>query len=1040
MGGNGQVGGLGGTGYGGTAEAGNWNPNEVTERTGISDFGDVSVTAAGQGGDGGAGDEGNGGADDGDGGDGYGGYAALTVSGMTIANNVSLNATGTGGVGTNGGDGYGGSGETGGVEIYVAPDSEAIITGNIEAVAFGFGGAGLTGDGGDGFGGEGNVTVEAGGSIDGGDDGNGGRLRGGDLFVRVRGEGGTGGSNGGAGGDGFAGGAYFDLLGSAKLSNIGLRSIGVGGLGGDGANGGDGGDGDGGDVTLIISGSLDAVDFEMIARGVGGYGGYGSDGRGGDGGDGWGGDSTLTVESGATLNARIFLGSTSTDGGNGGDGVDGFGDGGSAQGGNHYITIDGDAFFVGAVDEFEGFVATSYGNGGEGATGGDGTAGSSTITVNGSLTTDGRLQASAGAEGGIGVDYGGSADGGTATLNVIGTLNSDVIHVRTSATGGSGAVEGGDADAGTSTLTIDGSVTAATIEILADGIGGTGLLEGGGLGGIVQLTIGAEFVTDLVDAELSALGVDGSVTVTGDLVATGDVEFDAGGDINFDNVTADEFSFHADGAVTGGNINANSEAGGSAVGAVVLGDITVGPGLPPIDSDGFSVAIGSATSINVGNVSATGNVGFVSLGALTTGNLSAGDLVLIMASGDIDTGSITTAADGRVYIGDGSMFALGGGGEFGLEDDVEDDFDPNIVLGMAPIATGGSILINGTVTTGLFEAAAGTDLTINDANVTNSVVLSAGGLASFLGTVSAPTITVTSSDIYVDFYGSLGVYGVTNLLTLNAVNDQGVYIGDFLSELPGGIYTLDEDGDIQAANVVINALPATVNGTAPRHPSRHGRHRRHRGLGALAVWGTASVTLNTASSILVSGAVEYYNAAATDSLTLNAGQDIIVDTDTGSIEMYATGQFEQFYPSGLLTLSAENVWVAESAIIAQLESDPNFAGRDAALAASDGLNPLGFVVAGGVTVEFGDTFLVQNSGTPSRHGRDHRWRQWPDHRHRRSKSGRHVYLRPPGHLRGPLRLLRQRLPLRQLRRLRLPRRHGRRARLRQAQAAPELPP
>ncbi len=200
-----------------------------------------------------------------------------------------------------------------------------------------------------------------------------------------------------------------------------------------------------------------------------------------------------------------------------------------------------------------------------------------------------------------------------------------------------------------------------------------------------------------------------------------------------------------------------------------------------------------------------------------------------------------------------------------------------------------------------------------------SRILSAGGevdlgtfgLAQFLGTLSAPTITVTSNDIEIAGGAFLGVYGVTNLVTLNAVNDFGVYIGDFFSELPGGIYTLGEDGDIQAANIVINALSTNVESPAPN--IYVGDDEVEGTLGSEpGEWGTSSVTLNTDSSIIITGAVEYYNAAATDSLTLNAGEDIIVDTDTGSIEMYAINQFEQFYPSGQLVLNADNVWVAES--------------------------------------------------------------------------------------------------------------------------------
>ena len=79
------------------------------------------------------------------------------------------------------------------------------------------------------------------------------------------------------------------------------------------------------------------------------------------------------------------------------------------------------------------------------------------------------------------------------------------------------------------------------------------------------------------------------------------------------------------------------------------GNITVtGPELV----DDFSVGIGSATSITVGNVSGTDRVGFATLGDLITGNITAGSLFLALVSGDVTVGSVTTAPSGQVYMAD----------------------------------------------------------------------------------------------------------------------------------------------------------------------------------------------------------------------------------------------------------------------------------------------------------------------------------------------------------------------------------------------------
>src|SRR4029453_2751070 len=86
----------------------------------------------------------------------------------------------------------------------------------------------------------------------------------------------------------------------------------------------------------------------------------------------------------------------------------------------------------------------------------------------------------------------------------------------------------------------------------------------------------------------------------------------------------------------------------------------------------------------------------------------------------------------------------------------------------------------------------------------------------------------------------------------------------------------------------------------------------------------SDVTLNTGSSILVEGQVDFINAGADDSLTLNAGQNIEVNTDTGGIQMTdSAGDY-----AGTLNLNAINVWAADSGVLPPPEGDPNFSGRD----------------------------------------------------------------------------------------------------------------
>ena len=69
--------------------------------------------------------------------------------------------------------------------------------------------------------------------------------------------------------------------------------------------------------------------------------------------------------------------------------------------------------------------------------------------------------------------------------------------------------------------------------------------------------------------------------------------------------------------------------------------------------------------------------------------------------------------------------------------------------------------------------------------------------------------------------------------------------------------------------------------------------------------------------------------------------------------------------AGTLNLTAHDIWVADQAIITQLEADPNFAGRNDALAANAGAdNQAGYLQAGAIVADLlGSSLMVQNTGT-----------------------------------------------------------------------------
>jgi filamentous hemagglutinin family protein len=966
-------GGSGGYGEGGVAfieaDSDPGYPGEIDPTAGTITGNLATIDTSGTGGTGGKGD----GVDivAGDGGYGQGGYycggdcagggafalaqvggASLTLGQVTLTSNGTGGAGGVGGagqVGGNGGEGWGGSVQAGDFDPNAAgtTDSSAAY-GRLELVANGIGGSGgaagsggaSSGDGGDAYGGGAFYNAQ-------GTDNTAGSIR---MLASAIG------GSGNFGGDALDGTVALHAFTGSSLTITNRLQLGWGDdeLGGSGGTGVvQGGSGTGGTTSLTVDSGATVTAARAIVNAIG----YGGDSVAGTGGTGTGGDTSITV--GGTLKLGSLTSYADANGGASASGT-----GGDAFAGSASLTLDGGTLQgVLSTSPLNSVAVTADALGGGGAIGGDATGGDTTfqMTANGGHLTSNRLELHSWGNyngTGAGSSEGGDGVGGTVLYDVASTLNGGAtatinlgtVFIQTNGTGGSGPLAG-NGTGGVTTVNFGAAQTTitGTTTISADGMGGSGTVNGTGTGGDVELTIDAAGPVSFADAVLGADGAGGLVGITGDLNATGHVDLSSGGNITFDNVAADHFQFEADGAVTGGNINAATHIDGNANGAIVLGDIIVAPNLAA--NGDYSVGIASATSITVGNVSVAGGVGFATLGGLTTGNLGAGDIVLLMASGDISTGSIETGADGRVYIADGSMFILGGGGGDG-------DFDPNIVLALDPIPTGGSIAINGPVTTGRLQAAAGTELSLGDVTASQSAELYAGGLANFTGTVSAPDITVTSGDINVAEGASLGVFGITDLITLNAMSDgQPVIIGN-PGEAPvaeGQYHLGNEAGDIETNALVINAL-ATGDSPAPDILVYDAHIEGSQTDGG----GVSSVTLNTDGSVFVDGIVDFTNAGADDSLTVNAGQNIEVNTDTGGIQMVDSS--EQY--AGTLNLNADNIWVASSGVLSQLEEDPNFSGRDLALATNSGsVISDGFVRAGAVTADIRDTIFVQNSGT-----------------------------------------------------------------------------
>jgi hypothetical protein len=371
----------------------------------------------------------------------------------------------------------------------------------------------------------------------------------------------------------------------------------------------------------------------------------------------------------------------------------------------------------------------------------------------------------------------------------------------------------------------------------------------------------------------------------------------------------------------------------------------------------------------------SGDIGFAQASSASVDN---GQIVLCAGScggsSAAGTGTVNIDLAGGHFTSSVEAYGIGlieaiGGAEVVFDEDVALESEQAISIGDLSAGASLSLTSGGDIHTGNLSAgesvavdAAGS-LTTANVSAATTIDLAAGGTANFLGLVAAPTITVTSGDINIAAGASLGKAGLTDLLTLNALSSgEPVVLGDVgqaqallaESDSSNGGYHLAEAGEINAETLVVNAV-AAGDGGAPDIL-----------VGDMQVDGSQAggishVKLNTGGSVLVEGAFLFNNAAATDTLGITAGEGIQVNTSAGGQIMMAGSNGA---PSGVLELNAANIWVGDQGLLDKLAADPNFGGRDDALATNNGqLNAAGNLKAGGMVLSVGKSLFVQNSGT-----------------------------------------------------------------------------
>lgn len=587
--------------------------------------------------------------------------------------------------------------------------------------------------------------------------------------------------------------------------------------------------------------------------------------------------------------------------------------------------------------------------------------GAVSLTSTGGAITGGTINSASAALNGGSLDIGAVTTTGATSFTTPGTARFASVNA--------GSFTG---DAASLTLP---SVTAGVVNVSTAGIATLGnitgttslaVTSGGDLtfnqanGGAVNLTSTGGTIAggtiNSASAVLNGRGLD-----IGAVVTSGATSFTTPGAARFTSVNAGSFTGDAASlnltSVTASVVNVSTE------GTAALGDITgttslavtsagnltfnqANGGAVTLTSTGGTIVGGNMTvasailngrAITTGTIAATGNVGFTTSGAAAFAGVNAGSLM--GTAGALNLPSVTAATvDVTATAGAALLGTITGATSIRAVASGALSFNQ---------MTGGAITLTST----------GGDIT--GANASGmTLALDAARNVSLTGAVTGNEIRIASADIALGSAARLGSAG-TQLVSLTAkASGQPTVIG---GTTQGAGYTLtnDEAGQIRTAQLTVVASAA---GTAANRtpdivlrtldlsatPTASGA-----AVGRFSVEGTGTI-------LQVEGSVRLANAGTENGISITSPSRIQIVTDTGSLRVLDAAGL----PAGEVVLASNNIWSANAGLIAQLTADPNFVGRNDALATNTGgTTDRGFLEGDRVTLRAGNTVLIQNSGT-----------------------------------------------------------------------------
>ena len=523
----------------------------------------------------------------------------------------------------------------------------------------------------------------------------------------------------------------------------------------------------------------------------------------------------------------------------------------------------------------------------------------------------------------------------------------------------SGITAGGDVfgNAETGDFTVASITTPAEIFIIAAGLADLGILSAG-----TDITVEGEDIEldegDAGDAISLTSSAVGGIT-SGDLTAGGTITVSAGAggfagaalDAGVDILIGAVGAITADGLVAGQNVSVSS----SGAGDIALGTVSAGQNIDATTDGAFTATSLSASQAGSGDILVQAQNG------ITINSLTGNSAILqsvggaIAVAGDIDMTGLVSADGISVLLRSSTDLAANAnatGGDIDISVGGDLDMQGATANGNITLASGGSTTVNAfagainilpsgtqgtqqvtTVNGGNISITAGTDVIINsDVSASGDLTIDAGNLLDIQAAASGATIETLSSDITIGTAGTLGRSDVTTDILIQTAGDiqlggaGGASTGfeldndEFSRVHSGGDLTIRSlSGAAGPGNITVgdlDVLAAQGNGT-PVDGN---------------IGSAGGLFLQAEGNVTFLGAATITGATAGSLLAVDAGNQILIDVDSGNIRV----EDANAALTGLIGLSAESVIAASASALADIP---------------------------GLTVEEIDTLLSQNGGT-----------------------------------------------------------------------------